>query len=209
MSWGRLPSGHVPSEWPSSRARLDGAEFARYGPRVSAEKERSDREGGRQVAWLTLGLGALVSGLGGWAMSTGATWEPLAWGLGITAVGGAAFAFPVFAIRLVMGRWAELFERGAEAPSRNRADRGGALDEVADPRQSSPLKSVQEGMPIEGALLEHVVPDKRKRAWIGYGLMALGTGGCVLSMLLQVERDLWMLAFGTGMLGLVLWYRTL
>lgn len=178
---------------------------------MSAEKERNDREGGRQVAWLILSLGALVSGLGAWAMSTGGSGEPLAWGLGITAVGGAAFAFPVFAIRLVMGRWAELFERDAAGgrPSRNRADRGGALDEVADPRQSSPLKSVQEGMPIEGALLEHVVPDKRKRAWIGYGMMTLGTGGCVLSMLLQVERDLWMAAFGTAMLGLVLWYRTL
>lgn len=163
-----------------------------------SDKDRNDREAGRQLAVVALFAGITLGGLVAWAFWGEPDFVRFAgWFGGLPLlVGVIAFVFPVHAIRLVMGRWAELF---------------------GDREPSSPLAKMQEGVPLDAVVAETVVTTKRGRARLGIAAMILGLSGCVLSGFAEAWGVLGpgsgmkvaTSCFGLSVIGLIVWYRTL
>lgn len=158
-----------------------------------SETERNDRDAGRQLAFVIIAGAVVFGAFAGWAL-----WDDPRLFTRVSLVGGVplllgviALVFPVHAIRLVMGRWAEL---------------------LGDHDPSSPLTKIQEGLPLDAALTETVVKTKRGRAWLGIAGMAAGVLGCVLSWGLfddETGGSIGNACIMLSVIGLIVWYRTL
>lgn len=171
-----------------------------------SEKDRHDREGGRQLLIFTIPLAILFAFLG-WSGSLTA-WLVAA---AVTAVSVAIAVFPIVAIRLVSGRAAELLPAPEPSPTRT----GGSAEPqvgLHDVGESDPARAVlearSEGTPAAVALIEHVLPKARRRG-LGIALMVLGAAGFVAGIALAPSSVVWKVGGTSAFLGLVLWYRTL
>src|SRR5690606_14894374 len=164
------------------------------------EIDRHDREAGRQLLVVSLPIGIGVVALACFAP------DPMLIGaalFGVT-VNVLVFVNPAAAIRLASGRFSELLPRTTP---------GAAGSSAQSPPQPIDLRGVlkaqEEGTPVEVTLLEQKL-SKRRRQWLGVGLMFVGTGGCVLGMALGPEaaKDIAVKAAGGSAFGgLVLGYR--
>jgi hypothetical protein len=165
--------------------------------------EEHDREAGRQLAWLLAVVAALAI--------TGVVWlwaeVPAGYAVGIPAVlvGAAVLAFvrPVFAIRLVSGRHAELWDAWVGPQAK------GPAQEV-----SRALRAEEEGTPLDVFVAERVVKTTAGRRRLGQVLMAagaLGFAACVTVAMAgpRVPEQLFVLPVFAFVGGLVVWYRTL
>lgn len=177
-----------------------------------SEKDRNDREAGRQLAVL-----ALLFGVGGGGFMVWAAWGTdffvravLMFAVVPLVIGALGLSYPMHAIRLVMGRWAELFPDST--PSSTPATGSERSDD-----DESVLAKVQEGLPADAALTEALIKTKRGRARLGIALMVLGVAGGIGFWAAESAglAPSWLathvsrLCFGASFVGLVVWYRTL
>ena len=161
--------------------------MAAQGP-AGDETERNDREGGRQLAWVSacgtlIGLGLAVF----FRLWGGLVAVVLAVGAGFTIL---AFMRPIIAIRIAGGRFSELVD-----------------DPIA--------RAISEGTPMPTAAVEQAVPRTQRRVHLGLGGTIAGAVLLVSTILAAsigwVPADsipiLGTLSGGLLLWGLVLWYR--
>lgn len=163
-------------------------------PVRESERDRNDRQGGRQLGYLLIPAGAVLLGAAIYISFGGDFVFSLEIAvLGAFALGFGCYAFvkPAFVLRLAMGRWAELHDRPADA-----------------------LEKVQEGVPAPVAALESALTVER-RARLGRAgmlvavvLVAASVLAFVLDASSRVGAVLLSLSAPLGVGGLILWYRT-
>ena len=197
----------------------------------SSEKDRHDREGGRQLLVFSVPLAILFGFLGYRGSAT-------AWMLAAVATGASVGVaiFPIVAIRLVSGRFAELLP-APKSKSKSKSKPKPKSKSKSKSKWKSKSKSFQmpigfdqaqdalpsddaveaaravlearaEGTPVLVALSERWMSKARRRA-LGIALMVFGGAGFVAGIALASASALWEAGGALAFLGLVLWYRTL
>lgn len=176
--------------------------------RDQSELDRHDRQAGRQLLVISVPIEILLI-VGAFLVPAPTMIVAASFGAVVNVL---CIVHPVAAIRLASGRFAELFP--APKPTTRAGDEG-RLDDPPPARVGlesvrKVVAAVQEGTPLEVALLERDL-SKRRRRWIGVGLMIAGTCGCFAGLALPDEhsRVAVRVAGGAVFVGLVVWYRTL